>query len=137
MEKILEWVETFNNIARSTNIFHSFYIEKGGQHAGLTIEDIARTENCRTGNFAIAEVTLEGEEATLEISTGVYKKCPTPNGYTAEYIKNIDQRLGLGRDPTLTEYIRSIKNEGEFITFLEAVLQAATGELPQTPPQRP
>ncbi|MFN3804415.1 MAG: hypothetical protein ACK4SY_05125 [Pyrobaculum sp.] len=128
MEKILGWVEAFNNIARSENNFHSFYIERRGGYIGasLTLEDITRVENCRAGNFAIAAVTLEGEEAFLEISTGVYKKCPTSSGYTAEYIKNIDHRLSLGGDPRLAEYIRSMKNEGEFVTLIEAVLQATT-----------
>lgn len=127
MEKLIQWVEAFNSIARNENNFHSFYIERREDFvdAVLTLEEVARQEECTAGSFAKAEVSLKGEVAYLEMTTGTYRKCPTASGYTAEYAKDTSHKIDLGNDPELLSYIKSIKNEGDFVALLEAVLQAA------------
>ncbi|MEZ0319553.1 MAG: hypothetical protein ABWK05_06150 [Pyrobaculum sp.] len=128
MEKLVQWVEAFNTIARNENNFHSFYIERREDFvdAALTLEEVARQEDCTAGSFAKAEMSLKEGEAFLEMTTGTYRKCPTASGYVAEYTKNTSHRIDLGDDPELQSYIKSIKNEGDFIALLEAVLQAAS-----------
>lgn len=130
MEKIMEWVDAFNKIARNENNFHSFYIHKTGDdiQATLTLEEVAQVEQCRGGSFATAAVTMQGGKALLEMATGTYRKCPTATGYTADYTKTAAERLDLGDDPELLTYVKSIKNEGDFIALLEAVLQAAASQ---------
>ena len=129
MEKIVEWVDAFNKIARNENNFHSFYIYKTGEdiQATLTLEEVAPVEQCRGGSYA-ATVAVQGGRATLEMTTGTYKKCPTATGYTADYTKTAAERLDLGDDPELLNYVKSIKNEGDFIALLEAVIQAAASQ---------
>jgi hypothetical protein len=130
MEKIVEWVDAFNKIARNENNFHSFYIYKTGEdiQATLTLEEVAPVEQCRGGSYAAATVAMQAGKATLEMTTGTYKKCPTATGYTADYTKTAAERLDLGDDPELLNYVKSIKNEGDFIALLEAVIQAAASQ---------
>ncbi|MEM0484829.1 MAG: hypothetical protein QW259_02575 [Pyrobaculum sp.] len=127
MERIIQWIDAFNQIARSENNFHSFYIEKGEDFidATLTLEEVARVEECRGGSYAAATVTLRGGKAVLEMASGRYKKCPTQSGYNAEYTNTTVERIELGDDPEILNFIKSIKNEGDFVALLEAVLQAA------------
>ncbi len=80
MEKIAEWVNAFNKIARNENNFHSFYIYKTGEdiQATLTLEEVAPVEQCREGSFAAATVAMQGGKATLEMTTGTYRHAPQP-----------------------------------------------------------
>lgn len=128
MEKLIHWVEAFNQIARNENNFHSFSIEKGENFvdASLTIENIAKEEQCRVGNFAKAAVVMSGGSAKLEITSGSYRKCPSQKGYVAEYNDEMSHVINLGSDPELLGLVKSIKNEGDFVALLEAVLQAAS-----------
>jgi len=56
------------------------------------------------------------------------QECPTATGYAADYTKTAAERLNLGDDPELLNYVKSIKNEGDFIALLEAVIQAAASQ---------
>lgn len=125
MEKLVEWVNAFNTIAKNENNFHSFSIEKGEDFvdAVFTIEDVSREGECRVGNFAMATLALRGDAASMEMASGTYKKCPTPAGYSAEYSRQAVEKFDLGNDPELISFIKSMKNEGDFIALLEAVLQ--------------
>lgn len=127
MEKIIQWVETFNSIARNENNFHSFSIEKGEDFvdAVLTLEEITRVKDCRGGAYATAAVAMRGGRAVLEMSSGRYKKCPAPGGYTAEYTAGAVEKIDLGDDPELIGFVKSIKNEGDLVALIEAVLQTA------------
>ncbi|ABL88409.1 conserved hypothetical protein [Pyrobaculum islandicum DSM 4184] len=126
MERIMRWVDVFNDIARRENNFHSFLIEKSEEfvNAVLTLEEVSAKGDCRDGAFAMATVTMTGNRAVLEMSSGTYKKCATQTGYNADYTKSIVEKLDLGNDPELIGFIKSIKNEGDFITLLEAVIQS-------------
>jgi hypothetical protein len=108
--KIAE-VDAFNKIARKENNFHSFYIYKTGEdiQATLTLEEVAPVEQCIGGSFAAAAVAVKGGKATLEMTTGTYRKCPTATGYTADYTKTAAERLDLGDDPELLNYVKPIK----------------------------
>ncbi len=127
MGKITEWVDVFNKTARNENNFH---IYKTGEdiQATFTLEEVAPVKQCRGGSFAAATVAVQGGKATLEMTTGTYRKCPTATGYTADYTKTAAERIDLGDDPELLNYVKSIKNEGDFIALLEAVIQAAASQ---------
>lgn len=127
MEKIANWVDAFNNIARNENNFHSFLIERGENSldATLTLEEVGHVGGCIGGAFVAATLTMREGKATLEMSTGSYRKCPTEAGYVADYAKTSVERLDLGGDPELISYVKSLKNEGDFIALLEAVIQSA------------
>ncbi len=113
MEKIAEWVDAFNKTARKENNFHSFYIYKTGEdiQATLTLEEVAPVEQCRGDSFAAATVAVQGGKATLEMTTGTYRKCPSATGYTADYTKIAAEGLDLGDDPELLNYVKSIKTK--------------------------
>ncbi|MGC9130967.1 MAG: hypothetical protein ACP5H5_05215 [Pyrobaculum sp.] len=127
MEKIIQWIEVFNQIAKNESNYHSFYIEKGEDFvdASLTLEEVSHVEECRGGAYAAASVTMRGGKAYLEMTSGSYRKCPTQTGYTAEYTHATRQRIELGDDPEVLGFVKSIKNEGDLVALLEAVLQAA------------
>jgi hypothetical protein len=110
---IAEWVDSFNKIARNENNFHSFYIYKTGEdiQATLTLEEVAPVEQCIGGSFAAATVAVQGGKATLEMTTCTYRKCPTATGYTADYTKTAAERLDLGDNPELLNYVKSIKTK--------------------------
>ncbi len=110
MEKITKWIDVFNKTARNENNFH---IYKTGEDikATLTLEEVAPVEQCRGGSFAAATVAVQGSKATLEMTTGTYRKCPTATGYTADYTKTATERLDLGDDPELLNYVKSIKTK--------------------------
>jgi hypothetical protein len=80
MEKIVEWADAFNKIARNENNFHSFYIYKTGEdiQATLTLEEVAPADQCRGGSYAAATVAMQEGKATLEMTTGTYRNAPQP-----------------------------------------------------------
>ena len=57
MEKIVEWVDAFNKIARNENNFHSFYIYKTGEdiQATLTLGEVAPADQCRGGSTPLPQ----------------------------------------------------------------------------------
>ncbi len=53
---------------------------------------------------------------------------PHSHGLHRRLHQDSRQKLDLGDDPELLNYVKSIKNEGDFIALLEAVIQTAASQ---------
>ena len=110
----MEWVDAFNKIARNENNLHSFYIHKTGEdiQATPTLEEVAPAEQCRgrrrrRSRHAGRQGDAGNDNRDVQEATAT--------GYAADYTKTAAERLDLGDDPELLNYIKSIKSEGGFI----------------------